>query len=88
MRVSLTSVWGIVVVGEGGAMSCRPTYEPPDPPPITPNQPAGHSVGRLREATVGGDLRLETGALSRGEVVHAGIVGVVHVVVETIDPTA
>ena len=50
-------------------------------------QPARHNAGCLREATVGGDLGLETSALSRGEVVHAGIVAVVHVVVETVRST-
>lgn len=44
-----------------------------------------HSAGRLGEATVGGDLGLETGALSRGKIGHAGVIGVVHEVVETVD---
>ena len=35
----------------------------------------------LREGTVGGDLGLETGGLASGELGHAGVVGVVHVVV-------
>ena len=51
-----------------------------------PNQPARRSAGRLDDATVGGDLGRETGALPRGEVVHAAVVAVVHVVVETVDP--
>ena len=33
------------------------------------------------DATVGGELAAETGGLTRGELGHAGIVGVVHVVV-------
>ena len=40
----------------------------------------------MDDATVGGDLGLETGALPRGKVVHAGVVAVVHVVVEAIEP--
>ena len=37
--------------------------------------------GLDRDATVGAELRLQTADLAGGEVVHAGIVGVIHVVV-------
>ena len=50
-----------------------------------PNQPTRHDAGRLDDATVSGNLGLETSALSGSEVVHAAVVAVVHVVVETID---
>ena len=40
----------------------------------------------LDNATVGGNLGRETTALSGGEVVHAAVVAVVHVVVEIVDP--
>ena len=80
-------MWVTIICGEG-ATPCCSTFDSPKPTlPMIPNQPASHNAGRLREATVGGDLRLETGALSSGEVVHATIVGVVHVVVETGKPT-
>lgn len=42
---------------------------------------------RLRETTVGGELGPETLALSRREIVHAAIVAVVHIIVETVDQT-
>ena len=53
-----------------------------------PAHPIHHTAGGLDDATVGGNLRFETGALSRGEVVHATVVAVVHVVVETDDRIA
>lgn len=57
--------------------------------PITiPGQPAPHGADCLDDATVSGDLGLETGALPGGEVVHAGVIAVVHVVVKTADPIA
>ena len=49
---------------------------------IQPNETTRHSAGCLGDATVGGNLGLETRALSGGEVVHAAVVTVVHVVVE------
>jgi len=61
----------------------------PKPTPFTiPSQPARGRAGCLGDATVGGDLGQETGALSRGEVGHAGVIGIVHVVVDTADPIA
>lgn len=53
---------------------------------LTRSQPARRCAWRLGNTTVGGNLGLETGALPRSEVVHAAIVAVVHVVVETINP--
>ena len=50
-----------------------------------PNQLTRYNAGRLDDATVSGNLGLETSALSGGEVVHAAVVTIVHVVVETID---
>ena len=38
--------------------------------------------GQLRNSTIHGDLGPETGDLARGEVVHARVVSVVHVVVD------
>lgn len=38
------------------------------------------------DITVGGDLGQETGALPGGEVFHAGVFCVVHVVVDTANP--
>ena len=53
-----------------------------------PNRTKPPAAGGLDDATVGGNLGLETRALSGGEVVHAAVVTVVHVVVETGEPTA
>jgi len=45
-------------------------------------------TGLQLDSTVGGDLGLEAGDLSLGEVVHARVIGVVHVVVDGIDTAA
>ena len=66
----------------GGTTAKCPIFDPS----IIPSQPARHDADGLGEATVSGDLGLKTSALSRGEVVHAAVVTVVHVVMETVDP--
>ena len=50
------------------------------------SQPTRPSQCWALDTTVSGKLGLDTRALSRGEVVHAAIVGVVHEVVDTVEP--